>query len=69
MKKIRAKLLLGYMFVVIFSILLISVPILVTQVSEIKGNLNAIAKSQMQAATLSINSFLSKPADIVKAAA
>ena len=69
MKKIRAKLLLGYMFVVIFSILLISVPILLTQVSEIKGNLNAIAKSQMQAATLSINSFLSKPADIVKAAA
>ena len=66
MKKIRAKLLISYVFVVLFSIILISIPILITQVREIKENMNTIANAQMQQATISIDSFLAKPGYIVK---
>ena len=66
MKKIRVKLMLSYGFVALLSILLVSIPILVSQVSEIKENINSVANSQMQQATNSIDAFLNKPGIIVK---
>ena len=58
MKKIRVKLMLSYGFVALLSILLVSIPILVSQVSEIKENINNVANAQMQQAKNSIDSFL-----------
>ena len=66
MKKIRAKLLLSNTFVVLLSILLISVPILISQVKEIKENIETVANAQMQQAANAIDSFLDKPGILAK---
>ena len=66
MKKIRAKLLLSYAFVVIFSVLLISIPVLVTQIKGIQEDITKLANTQLQQASVSIDSFLQKPGVIVR---
>jgi methyl-accepting chemotaxis protein len=69
MKKIGAKLLLSYAFVVIFSVLLISIPVLVNQVSEIEDTITTLANTQLNQAEIEIDSFLQKPGVIVNDAA
>ena len=66
MKKIRAKLLLSYAFVVIFSVLLISIPVLVSQIKGIQEDITKLADTQLQQASVSIDSFLQKPGVIVR---
>ena len=66
MKKIRAKLLLTYTFVVVFSVLLVAIPVLITQIRGIEENITKLANSQLKQAEISIDSFLKKPSVIVK---
>lgn len=66
MKKIRAKLLLSYAFVVIFSVLLVSIPVLITQISGIEDSITQLADTQLQQASISLDTFLQKPGIIVK---
>ena len=66
MKKIRAKLLLSYTFVVVFSVLLVAIPVLITQIRGIEENITKLADTQLKQAEISMNSFLNKPSVIVK---
>ena len=66
MKKIQNKLILSYSVIVLFSILLLSVPMLKTQISEIKSNINESAAVQLSAAADSVNAFINKAARVVQ---
>ena len=66
MKKIRAKLLLSYAAVVIFSVLLVSIPVLVTQIKGIEENITKLANTQLEQAAIELDSFLQKPGVIVR---
>lgn len=66
MKKIQNKLILNYSVIVLFSILLLSVPMLKTQISEIKTNINQTAALQMSASANSVNAFIKDAVRVVK---
>ncbi len=66
MKKIQSKLVLSYAIIALLSILLVSIPTIASQVSELKKNVSQIASGQLSEAKVSINKFLDEPARIVK---
>lgn len=66
MRKIQNKLITSYSVIVLFSILLLSVPILKTQISEIKTNINKTAALQMTSSANSVNAFINNASRVVK---
>ena len=66
MRKIQNKLITSYSVIVMFSILLLSVPMLKTQISEIKTNINQTAALQMSASANSVNVFIKDAVRVVK---
>ena len=66
MRKIQNKLITSYSVIVMFSILLLSVPMLKTQISEIKTNINQTAALQMSASANSVNAFIKDAVRVVK---
>ena len=65
MRSIKARLILGYSIVVIFSILLIAIPMMKTETAELQESITKEASLHMENATTSVSSFLEKPAKIV----
>ncbi len=64
--KIKNKLILSYAAMVFFSILLVALPIMSTQVSELKRQIEENSESKLTMAKDSINTFLDKPSALVK---
>ena len=63
--KIKHKLIISYLAVVFFSILLVAIPIFVTQISALKEDLQKNSEAQLEIVRLSIDSFFEKPSKIV----
>ena len=66
MKKIQHKLVLSYALIALLSIVLVAVPTIASQVSELEKNVSQIASGQLSEAKVSINNFLNTPAQIVR---
>ncbi len=64
--KIKRKLIISYAAIVFFSILLVALPMMSTQVTELKKQIAANSEDKLTMAKDSINSFLDKPSAIVK---
>ena len=63
--KIKHKLIISYLAVVFFSILLVAIPIFLTQTSALKEDLQKNSEAQLEIVRLSIDSFFEKPSKIV----
>ena len=66
MKKILPKLVLSHVLIVLFSIVLLSVPVIGTQVKELTKNIEQNAKAELSEVSVSINSFFDIPKRIIK---
>ena len=65
-KKIGTKLILAFSAIVLFSVFMVSVPILTRQIADVKENTRVAATNQMESARLAVESFLAKPYCFVK---
>lgn len=65
-KKIGTKLILAFSAIVIFSVFMVSVPILTRQIADVKENTRISATDQMESARLAVETFLAKPYCFVK---
>jgi len=63
--KIKAKLITSYLSIVIFSITLVSLPIFISQLKQIKNYIVKNSEAQLNLAKNSIQLFFSNPSDIV----
>ena len=63
--KIKHKLVISYIAVVLFSILLVAIPIFSTQIAALKEDLQKNSEAQLEIVRLSIDSFFDKPSKIV----
>ena len=63
--KIKQKLVLSYIVVVLFSILLVAIPLFATQITALKRDLQKNSEAQLDIVKLSIDSFFDKPSKIV----
>ncbi len=66
MRKIGTKLILCFSLVVVFSVALVSVPILKAQVNGVSETVREIASGQMNSATIAVEAYLDKPGRLVK---
>ena len=64
--KIKRKLIISYAAIVFFSILLVALPMMRTQINELKEQIADNSESKLTMAKNSINSFLDEPSAIVK---
>ena len=64
--KIKHKLMLSYVSIVIFSILVVSIPLFSIQIKELESQLQKNSEAQLSIARLSIDSFFDVPSRIVK---
>ncbi len=64
--KIKTKLIFSYQALVFFAILIVSIPVMLMQVTELKSQIAENSTNKLTMAKDSINSFLDKPSTIVK---
>ena len=64
--KIKRKLIISYAAIVFFSILLVALPMMSTQITELKKQISENSENKLTMAKDSINTFLDKPSAIVK---
>lgn len=65
-KKIGTKLILAFSAIVLFSVFMVSVPILTRQIADVKEDTRVAATNQMESARLAVETFLAKPYCFVK---
>ena len=64
--KIRHKLIISYIAIVLFSILLVAIPVLVSQIKQLTTDLQKTSASELNEAKLSIDAFFTPPSKIVR---